>query len=102
AGVSQWVSPGNQDLGSDNVNTCNFFGNGMLYLYAGVYLDEVNIFILIDEKLYGTYIVVLYLTGNLQCIFAYFFPGGCIQRRRRSYFHHFLETPLYRTIPLIK
>lgn len=58
----------NLDLGSNDINASDLFGDSVLDLDAGVDLDEVVAVLLVDEELGGTSIAVANRLGQLHSI----------------------------------
>src|SRR5437879_4593122 len=48
------LTGGDEDLSLDQIDSCDGFANWMLYLYASVYFDEVELALLIHEELNST------------------------------------------------
>ena len=72
----------------------------MFYLNPRVYFYEVNLLISINQKLDGSYVIIVYMSGNSQRVIVKLVFRFLFQIRRRSYFYHFLESTLYGAIPL--
>ncbi len=65
-GFGQGFAFRQQYLRADNINACDFFGDRMLDLNAGIYLDEVEIFRFhIHEKLDRTGAFIAHEFGKL-------------------------------------
>jgi hypothetical protein len=59
---------GNLDLGGDDINTSNFFSNGVLDLDTGINFNEVVSVLLVDQELRSACIAVVDRLGQLDGI----------------------------------
>ena len=100
-GISEEAARGNQDLRFDNINARDFLRHGVLHLYPGVDLDEINPVVLVHEEFNGPGIVVAYMPGNPEGIVVEFFANG-IGQGGRGHFHHFLKAALNGTIAFVE
>src|SRR5690606_24862840 len=100
--VAQLFSICNMQLRANDIDTRNFFCNSVLHLNPWIYLDEVNVLLLIHQKLYGASIGVVYFPANLQGIIVKFVSGFLCKSGTGCYFYHFLKPSLNGTVPLVK
>lgn len=88
------------DLGSDNVDTGDLFGDGVLDLDTGVDLNEVVSAKLVDEELGRTGVTVADATSELEGIAEDSLTDGFVEMRSGSDFDDLLVTTLNGTVTL--
>ena len=88
------------DLGAYDVYAGHLFSDRVLYLDARIDLDEKDVFFSINEEFNGAGIVIPHMARNGQCIVKQSLAGFFFQPTTGCDFHHFLESPLHRTITL--
>jgi len=98
----QVLASGNFDLPFNQVMSGDHFGDGMLDLDSGIYLDEIELFILIQEELDSCCVNILGLFDNSESGFAEFFSGVSIEDGARRFFNHFLMSSLYGAVSFIE
>src|SRR5690349_18358990 len=88
------------DLQLHQVKAGNLFGDWMLHLEAGIHLEEVEVLLLVHQKLDSPCIEISGSFGHTNSGFTHA-PAQCsINHWRRSLLDHLLVTPLHRTLPL--
>ena len=80
----QWLTGGDANLLTHQVDAGHQLGNGVLHLDARVHFNEVEIVLLIDEEFAGAGILVVggfnQANGRLADLVAH--PGGQVRSRR--------------------
>lgn len=84
----------NLDLGGDDINTRDLFGDGVLDLDTGVDLDEVVAVLLVDQELGGTSVAVVDGASQLDGIRQDLVADGGGQVLGRGQLDHLLVTTL--------
>jgi len=85
---------GDGDLEFDEVEASDLFGDGMLNLQAGIYFQEIEIEIGVNEELDGACVGVAASAGEPDRGFAHFFAEVGRHDRRRGFFDDFLVAAL--------
>ena len=99
----QCVALRHLNLCAHEVDACHHFRDRVLHLNARIHLDKIpRLGIHIVEKLHRARVVVPDVLGQFQRRRAEFVPHRFIQRHARGDLHHFLITPLHRTIAFVQ
>jgi len=62
----QCISVCHPNLFFDQVNAVYHLGNGMLNMQTGIHLQKIEVFMFINEKLYGSRTLILARVGDFQ------------------------------------
>src|SRR5208283_5249974 len=96
----QLLSRCNTNLQVNQIESSDQLRDRVLHLQAGVHLQKIEILLLIDEKFYGARVGVGRRLRHPNGDLAHPAPHIGIDDRRRRFLHHFLMTPLQRTLAL--
>ena len=94
---------GDENLGSDQIDSGDLFGHRMLHLDPRIHLDEEPLLgIHVVEELHRPRVVITHLPGDRHGGVTEFLDEDGIESNAGCDFDHLLVTPLHRAIPLMK
>ena len=99
SGLGQGFPFGNKDLRLDNVDACDFFGDGVFDLDARVHFDEIEFTTVhIHQEFHSARTFIIHMGTDFPPKFADFCALGVAEIGGRGPLDHFLIAPLDRTI----
>ena len=99
-GIAQGTAFRNEDLGTNQVDAGDHFGDGMFHLDTGVHLDEVMVALAVHQEFQGTGVDEANGLGDLDGVFIQGVADGLIHRESGGVFHDLLVTALQRAVTL--
>ena len=99
-GVGEGVALGDEDLGPDQVHAGDLLGDGVLYLDAGVHLDEVVVAVPVHQELHGAGVDVAHILGDLHGVGVELVQGVLGDAPGGGELHHLLIPALERAVAL--
>mmetsp|Transcript_13723 Transcript_13723/g.24109 ORF Transcript_13723/g.24109 Transcript_13723/m.24109 type:complete len:299 (-) Transcript_13723:118-1014(-) len=90
------------DLGLYDVDSRDFFGDGVFDLNPRIDLNKIRLIILIEQKLHSPRILILHLARQVYRILVQLLPQLHRQTPRRRHFNHLLMPSLNRTVTFPK
>src|SRR3972149_3679513 len=100
--IGYFLSVGYPYLLSDKVYACHHLCDRMLHLYSCIHFHEIEIKLVIYEKLYRSGAYVIYIFDRLYCRFAHLLPHLLINYRRWRLFNKLLVSSLNRAVSFSK
>ena len=91
---------GDEDLGPDQVHAGDLLGDGVLYLDAGVHLDEVVVAVPVHQELHGAGVDVAHVLGDLYGVGVELVQGVPGDAPGRGELHHLLVPALEGAVTL--
>ncbi len=92
----KFLPGGKPNLGFNQVNSGDHFGDRMLDLNPRIHFDEVQIAGFFAEKFHGSRARIADFLQRFDHLRANALPGGIVQHRRRRFLHHLLMAALQR------
>ncbi len=98
--IEKGVPLGDADHPFDDVDAADHLADAVLHLQAGVHLHEVEVFVLVHEKLEGSRTLVPDVLRRLDRRFVKPGAGLVVEEHRRRLFDQLLVAALHRAVPL--
>ncbi len=88
------------ELGADEIDVVDGFGHGVLDLKPRIDFEEVELAVVIEQKLDRARAAIACLRDERERGFAHLLPERCFDDRTRRLFDDFLVAPLHRALAL--